>query len=63
MIPECVQFSRRADRVPEEHTSEIFAADSADKPSDERMRNRDARNWLDVVDFEYMQVGDGNALQ
>ena len=35
---------------------EIFAANRADQPFDERMRNRDVGNRLDPVDFEYTKV-------
>ena len=56
VIAECVQLPRRVDGVPDEHTVEIFAANGADEPFDERMRNGDAGNRLNLVYFEYTKV-------
>ena len=58
IIRECVQLSRQVDRVPEEHVIEIFAADGADQPLNERMRNWRVRNRLDLLDREDAQVGE-----
>lgn len=44
IVPEWLQLPRQVDRVPEEHAIEIFAANRADQPFDERMRNRDVRD-------------------
>ena len=56
VIAECVQLKRQVDRIPEEYAIKIFAANRADQPFDERMRNRDVGNRLDPVDFEYTKV-------
>ncbi len=53
IIRECAQLSRQVDRVPEEQVIEIFAADGADQPFNERMRNRGVRNRLDLVGGEF----------
>ena len=52
IIHECVQLPRQVDRVPEEHVIEIFAANGADQPLNERMRNRLVRNRFDLLDRE-----------
>jgi len=57
IIRECVQLSRQVDRVPEEYVIEIFASNGADKPFNERMRNRRVWNRLDLLDREDAQVG------
>jgi len=57
IIRECVQLPRQVDRVPEEDVIEVFAADGADQPVNERMRNRRVRNRLDLLDREDAQVG------
>ena len=56
IIRECVQLSRQVGRVPEEHVIEIFAADGADQPFDERMRNWGVRSRLDLSDRQDAQV-------
>ena len=56
VIAECVQLTRQVDRIPEEYAIKIFAASRADQPFDERMRNGDVRDRLDLVDFEYTKV-------
>ena len=53
---ERVQLSRQVDRVPEEHVIEIFAADGADQPFNEWMRNRRVRSRFDLGDCEDAQV-------
>ena len=58
IIGECFQLSRQIERVPEKHVIEIFAADGADQPFDERMRNRRVRNRFDLLDREDAQVGE-----
>jgi hypothetical protein len=58
VIRECVQLSPQVDRVPEEHVIEIFAADGADQPFNERMRDRGVRNLLDLRDLEDAQIGE-----
>ena len=57
IIGERAQLPRQVDRVPEKHVIEIFAADGADQPFNERMRNRRVRNRLDLLDREDAQVG------
>ena len=54
IVRECVQLPRQVDRVPEEHVIEIFAADGANQPFNERMRNRRVRNRLDLVEGEFV---------
>ena len=56
IIRECIQLSRQVDRVPEEHLIEIFAANGADQPFNERMRDRSIRNRLDLLDLEDAQM-------
>src|SRR5712691_110681 len=58
IIPEFIQLLREVDRVPEEHAVEIFAANGADQPFDERMRNRNVGNRLDLLGLEYTEVGE-----
>src|SRR5712692_8331257 len=58
IVSECRQLPRQVDYVPEEHAIEIFVANGADHPFDERMRNRDVRNRLDLLDPKYPQVGE-----
>ena len=58
IVPERLQLPRQVDYIPEEHAIEIFVANGADQPFDERMRNRDLRNRFDLLDFEYAQVGE-----
>lgn len=58
IIREGVQLSRQVDRVPEEHVIEIFAADGADQPFNERVRDRGVRNRLDLLDLADAQVGE-----
>jgi hypothetical protein len=57
VIRECVQLPRQVDRVPEEHVIEIFAADGANQPFNEWLRNRRVWNRLDLLDREDAQVG------
>jgi hypothetical protein len=56
IIRECFQLSRQVDRAPEEQVIEIFAADRADQPFNERMRNWRVRNRFDLIDREDAQV-------
>ena len=58
VICECVQLTRQVDRVPEEYAVEIFAADRADQPFDERVRNWRVRSRLDLLDREDAKVGE-----
>jgi hypothetical protein len=44
IVREHVQLSLQVDRIPEENVIEIFAADGADQPFNERMRDRSIRN-------------------
>ena len=46
------QFARQIHGVPEEQTIEILAANGADQAFDERMRNRNGREGLDLLDRE-----------
>jgi len=57
IIRERFQLSRQVDRAPEEQVIEIFAADGANQPFNERMRNRRVRNRLDLLDRADAQVG------
>ena len=58
VIAECLQLPRQVDCNPEEHAIVIFTANCADQPFDEWMLNRDVRDRLDRLDFEYAQVGE-----
>ena len=58
IVPECLQRPHQIGYVPEEDAVEIFAANGADQPFDERMRNGRVRNRLDLLDLEYAQVGE-----
>ena len=58
IISECLQLPGQVDYIPEEHAIEIFTANGADQFFDERMRNRDVQNRLDLFDLEYAQVGE-----
>ena len=55
---ECLQLSLQIERVPEERAIEKLAAKGADQTFRKRMRKRHMRNRLDLVDFEYAQVGE-----
>ena len=55
---ERLQLSLQIERIPEEHAIEILAANGADQTFHKRMRNRHMGNRLDLVDFEYAQVGE-----
>ena len=56
IIRERIQLSRQVDRAPEEQVIEIFAADRADQPFNERMGNRYVRNRFDLIDRKDAQV-------
>ena len=55
---EFLQLPLQIERVPEEHTIEIFATNGADQSFRERMRNRHMRNRPDLSDLEDTQVGE-----
>ena len=55
--PELFQLALQIDRIPKEQSVKIFSANGTDHPFDKRMRNRDVRNRLDLIDLEYPQVG------
>src|SRR6202795_2236835 len=57
-VPKCLQVPHQIGYVPEEDAVEIFSANGADQPFDERMRNGRVRNRLDLLDLEYAQVGE-----
>ena len=54
---ERIQFSREVDCVPEEYVIEILAADRANQPLSERMRNPRVRNRFDFFNRAYAQIG------
>jgi hypothetical protein len=58
VIAERRQLSHQVDSIPKEHPIEIFAANGADQPFDERMRSWDVRNRLNLLDLDYAQVGE-----
>ncbi|MGH8508134.1 MAG: hypothetical protein ACREVH_05385 [Gammaproteobacteria bacterium] len=51
IVAEFVQLLRQVDRVPKEHPIKILAPNRPDQPFDERMRNRDVGNRLDLLGF------------
>src|SRR5258708_3959941 len=55
---EIVQFAPQVERIPEQHLVKVLTPDRADQALDERMRNRDVRNRLDLLDPKYPQVGE-----
>ena len=57
IVAELLQLPRQVHRVPEEYVIEIFASNGADKPFNERMRNRRVWNRLDLLDREDAQLG------
>jgi hypothetical protein len=52
------EFPRQIHGIPEENTIEVLTPNCPDQPFDERMRNRDVENRLDLIDFDYAQVGE-----
>ena len=58
IVPKGIQLPHQIRYVPEEDAVEIFSANGADQPFDERMRNGRVRNRLDLLDLEYAQVGE-----
>ena len=54
---EFAQLPRQIDCIPEEHAIKILAPNRADQSFNERMRNWDVRNWLDLFDLDHAQVG------
>ena len=57
IISEFVQFPRQVGRVPEEHAIKILAPNRPDQSFNERMRHRDVRDRLDLLDIAHAQVG------
>jgi len=51
VIPTFLELAREADRVPDEQSVQILAADGADQPLDERMRTWLIQYRLDLVDL------------
>ena len=49
IIFEFAELTRQVDRIPEEHSIEIFAANRPDQAFDERVRNRDVRNRTGAI--------------
>ena len=58
IVPKCIQLPHQIRYVPEEDAVEIFSANGADQPFDERMRNGRVRNRLHLLDLEDAQVGE-----
>src|SRR4051794_20472264 len=57
IIPELFQLSFQVDCVPDEQVVKKLPSDRPDQPLYEWMRHRYIRCRLDLVDFEYAQVG------
>jgi hypothetical protein len=55
---ELAQLARQVHGVPEEYPIKVVTPDSSDQPFDERMRDRNGRNRLDLLDLEDAQVGE-----
>ena len=58
IISKFTQLPLQVHGIPEKCVVEVLAPNSTDQPFDERMRNWDVRNRLDLLDFEYPQVGE-----
>lgn len=56
MVLEFGQLACQIEGIPEEETIKVLAPNRPNEPLDKRMGNRDVRNRLDRVDFEYAQV-------
>ena len=54
---EFAQLARQIDCIPEEHALKILAPNRADQSFNERMRNWNVGNRLDLFDLEHAQVG------
>ena len=54
---EFAQLPRQIDCIPEKHAIKMLAPNGADQSFNERMRNRDVRNRLDLSNFDHAQVG------
>ena len=50
-------LSRQIGRHPEDNTIEIVSTNGPHHPLNERLRNADIRNGLDLVDFENAPIG------
>ena len=50
---EFAQLARQIDCIPEEQAIKNLAPHRADQSFNERMRNRDVRNGLDLIDLEH----------
>ena len=57
VILESRPLSRQIGRLPEQNTIEIVSTNGSHHPLNERLRNADIRNGLDLVDFENAQIG------
>src|SRR5262245_57594015 len=58
VIPKGCELAREVDPVPEKRAIQEFTADGADQSLDERVRDRDIGNGLDLRDLEHAQVGE-----
>ena len=54
---EFAQLPRQIDCIPEKHAIKMLAPYGADQSFNERMRNGDVRNRLDLSNFDHAQVG------
>ncbi len=50
---EIAQLPCQIERIPEEHTIKILAPNRPDQSFDERVRNWDVWNRLDLIDLEH----------
>ena len=57
VILEARPLSRQIGRLPEQNTIEIVSTNGPHHPLNERLRNADIRNGLDLVDFENAPIG------
>ena len=57
VILEARPLSRQIGRLPEQNTIKIVSTNGSHHPLNERLRNADIRNSLDLVDFENAQIG------
>ena len=53
---EIAQLARQIERIPEKHAIKVLASNRADQSFNERVRNWNVWNRLDLIDFEHAQI-------
>ena len=57
VLLEVIEFSLKIGAGPERRVIEQLTSDCADQSLDERMRQRNVRDGLDLADIKYAQIG------